>query len=122
MVKPFQSTRDSFQHTFVQFWRHRKIPLKGTYNFRDMGGYPTKEGQQIRWKTLYRSDHLHNLNTKALNTLSALELDTMVDFRTLAERKRLPDRLPHGHKIRLVNLPLGNPRNPNANVEIEDQI
>ena len=37
----------------------RRIPLPGTLNLRDLGGYPTSDGGTVRWRTLLRSDALH---------------------------------------------------------------
>jgi protein-tyrosine phosphatase len=36
----------------------RHLPLDGTRNVRDVGGYPTVDGRQTRWRTLLRSDEL----------------------------------------------------------------
>ncbi|MBL8118134.1 MAG: tyrosine-protein phosphatase, partial [Anaerolineae bacterium] len=30
----------------------RYIALEGAYNVRDIGGYPTHDGRQTRWRTL----------------------------------------------------------------------
>ena len=35
---------------------YRILPLQGMYNFRDMGGYPNKEGKRVKWGKLYRGD------------------------------------------------------------------
>ena len=39
----------------------RCLNLAGASNFRDLGGYRTVDGQQVRWRTLFRSDHLAGL-------------------------------------------------------------
>ena len=36
----------------------RSIPLVGTSNFRDLGGYVGQGGRMVRWRKLFRSDHL----------------------------------------------------------------
>ena len=38
----------------------RTLPVEGMNNFRDMGGYETYDGRTVKWKLLYRSDHIHN--------------------------------------------------------------
>ena len=39
----------------------KHIPLKGAYNVRDLGGYPTADGGATKWGLLYRSDNLNAL-------------------------------------------------------------
>ncbi|NDD18711.1 MAG: hypothetical protein EB104_07445, partial [Acidimicrobiia bacterium] len=33
----------------------RVIPLFAVHNFRDLGGYPSADGRQTRWRTLFRA-------------------------------------------------------------------
>ena len=40
---------------------HRVWPLQGASNFRDLGGYPGHGGRPLRWRRLFRSDHLAGL-------------------------------------------------------------
>ena len=39
----------------------RVWPLQGATNFRDLGGYPGQDGRPVRWRRLFRSDHLGGL-------------------------------------------------------------
>lgn len=82
--------------------RPRHLPFSGVKNLRDMGGYPTGDGRVVRWGVLFRSDALHKLTDADLNTLKALEIGLVVDFRAEHEVEREPDRLPDG--ARLLNL------------------
>lgn len=36
----------------------RSLPLTGATNFRDLGGYIGHRGQQVKWRRIFRSDHL----------------------------------------------------------------
>jgi protein-tyrosine phosphatase len=36
----------------------RLVPLSGTTNFRDLGGYVGHNGRSVQWRKLFRSDHL----------------------------------------------------------------
>ena len=36
----------------------RRLPLQGTCNFRDLGGFKTVDGKTVRWGKLFRSDDL----------------------------------------------------------------
>ncbi len=60
----------------------RFVPLEGAFNFRDLGGYPARAGQTLRWRTLYRADALHHLPDHELDTLGALGVRTALDLRT----------------------------------------
>jgi hypothetical protein len=33
----------------------RVVPLFAVHNFRDLGGYPTADGRETRWRTLFRA-------------------------------------------------------------------
>ena len=63
----------------------RLIPLDGAFNFRDLGGYPGAAGGVTRWRTLFRSDTLHELSPADITRLRAMGLATVVDLRTLRE-------------------------------------
>lgn len=71
----------------------RRIPLKGAHNFRDFGGYLTKDGHQVKWGYLYRSDHLHSLTEGDIKYLESLRLKTIVDYRTEGERRKQPNKM-----------------------------
>jgi protein-tyrosine phosphatase len=68
--------------------RPRLVPLDGSFNFRDLGGYPTRDGRVTRWGTLFRSDTLHELSTGDVALLRSLGLTTIVDLRTSRELER----------------------------------
>jgi len=72
----------------------RNLPLDGASNFRDLGGYATSDGRQVKWGVLYRSGELGALSKDDLAYLKRLELRRVVDFRTVEERDAQPDRLP----------------------------
>ena len=63
----------------------RHIPVPGTLNFRDAGGYPVAGGGITRWRSLLRSDGLDRLGPGAADMLAAMRLRTVLDLRTGAE-------------------------------------
>jgi len=65
--------------------RERRIRLQGSYNFRDIGGYPTMDGHTVRWERVYRSDALFRLTEQDLATLRPLKVATLIDLRTPKE-------------------------------------
>ncbi|MEX2431489.1 MAG: tyrosine-protein phosphatase, partial [Dehalococcoidia bacterium] len=59
----------------------RHLPLPGTHNFRDVGGYAVAGGGAVRWRTLFRSDSLHRLNEATQRDIVSLGVRTVVDLR-----------------------------------------
>ncbi len=72
----------------------RVWPLQGASNFRDLGGYPGRGGRPLRWRRLFRSDHLAALTEADKARLAALGLAQAFDFRGLQERAALGYQLP----------------------------
>ncbi len=66
----------------------RLVALSGAFNFRDLGGYPTRSGRVTRWGRLFRSDTLHELTSEDVEILRTLGLATIVDLRTSRELGR----------------------------------
>ncbi|MGW4999388.1 tyrosine-protein phosphatase [Streptomyces hydrogenans] len=74
----------------------RLIRLQGTANFRDAGGYRTRDGQWVRMGEVYRSDALDRLTDADLAKLRRLGVRTVLDLRMQSERAAAPDRVPAG--------------------------
>jgi protein-tyrosine phosphatase len=68
----------------------RRIELAGVLNFRDVGGYPVEGGGSVRWRTLFRSDALHQLDSAGVAALTGLGLRTVIDLRTQLEVDHAP--------------------------------
>lgn len=67
------------------------IPLASLPNLRDLGGWQTREGRQIRYGVLYRSTDLSKLSPPDKAQLESLGIATIYDFRSVAERTTEPD-------------------------------
>jgi protein-tyrosine phosphatase len=83
----------------------RRIPLPGTVNMRDVGGYPTSDGRTVRWRTLLRSDALSRLDDTGRAALAGLGLRTVLDLRTSEEAENAPSAL-DGASVRSCHVPL----------------
>src|SRR6476661_10401914 len=64
----------------------RHLNLAGASNFRDLGGYPTKDGRKVRWRQIFRSNHLGHLTGDDAAVVRALGVKSAFDFRGTAER------------------------------------
>lgn len=71
----------------------RHIPVSGTLNFRDVGGYPVSGGGTTAWHTLLRSDALHLVDGAGLDQLTGLGLKTVLDLRVPEELRVAPSPL-----------------------------
>lgn len=76
----------------------QRLPLAGSYNCRDLGGFRAAGGKSVAWGRVFRADGLEALTADDLAYLKSIRLATIVDFRTDNERRLAPDRLPAGLK------------------------
>ncbi len=83
----------------------RLVVLQGGSNFRDIGGYDTAGGGNVRWGHVYRSAALDRLTGADLVTVDQLGLRVVYDLRGEEERRRAPSLLPVG--ISSQSLPIG---------------
>lgn len=81
----------------------RSIALAGASNFRDLGGYAAANGQPVRWRKLFRSDHLAALNAQDAATIQNLGIARAVDFRGVQESAEQAYALPG---VRYLPLPI----------------
>lgn len=81
----------------------RSLDLSGASNFRDLGGYPGLDGRPVRWRCIFRSDHLADLTPQDKRVLTGLGLGRAIDFRGRAERLALSYELPD---VRYYTLPI----------------
>ena len=81
----------------------RSLDLSGASNFRDLGGYASQDGRLVRWRRIFRSDHLASLTPQDRQLLAGLGVARAVDFRGQAESAALSYELPH---VRYQALPI----------------
>jgi protein-tyrosine phosphatase len=73
------------------FTLNRVPSLERACNFRDFGGYDTRDGRRVRWGRLYRSGSLTQLTDPDRSRIGALGIRAVCDLRRLDERSRHPD-------------------------------
>ena len=64
----------------------RHLNLEGATNFRDLGGYPTADGRTLRWRQIFRSNHLGHLTDADVTVVRGFGVETAFDFRGVDER------------------------------------
>jgi protein-tyrosine phosphatase len=81
----------------------RHFNLAGASNFRDLGGYPAKDGRVVRWRRIFRSNHLGHVTDADIGVLRGLGLRSAFDFRGTEERTAATCRL---EEIAVHSLPI----------------
>ncbi|QTX04335.1 tyrosine-protein phosphatase [Agromyces archimandritae] len=81
-----------------------RIPVPGTYNFRDVGGLSARGGE-VRPGVLFRSDGLHRLGPAGRAMLGTLGVRSVIDLRDRYEAERMPDDL-DGLDVEVRSLPV----------------
>jgi protein-tyrosine phosphatase len=64
----------------------RHFKLQGASNFRDLGGYATSDGRSVRWRHIFRSNHLGHLTETDIGVVRELGVKHAFDFRGSDER------------------------------------
>ncbi len=64
----------------------RHLNLAGASNFRDLGGYPASDGRSVRWRQIFRSNHLGHLTDDDIAVVRGLGVRSAFDFRGAEER------------------------------------
>lgn len=82
----------------------RLLDFPSLLNARDLGGYPTVDGGQTRWRSLLRSDDLAQLTPEGVQALAEFGVKTVVDLRWSEEIVLNPSPLSkHAPQIRYVH-------------------
>jgi protein-tyrosine phosphatase len=74
----------------------RHVVLQGAANFRDLGGYTTKDGHHVKWDKIYRSADISKLTDSDLLVLKKRNITYDVDLRGHQESAAAPDKLNPG--------------------------
>ena len=59
----------------------RHHAFEGSFNFRDIGGYPSSSGKKVRWGQYFRAGRQDRMTAADLAALKTLNIKTQVDLR-----------------------------------------
>ena len=82
-----------------------RLPLEGTVNTRELGGYPAGEGRATNYHAFLRSDELSYINKDDADFLRNYGVTLIVDLRSEAYFMTEPDRS-LGDDVTVVNVPV----------------
>lgn len=71
----------------------RAVYFPDLMNVRDLGGCPTTDGAETRWRSLLRADDLAQLTPEGVRALSDYGIGTILDLRWPQEAARAPSPL-----------------------------
>jgi len=95
-----------------------RLPLEGTSNTRDLGGYATKDGHSTKWHVFLRSDDLFDLTQKDKVFLEDYGLKTVIDLRSTTEQALRPSPYEQDLKVDFYNVSLFENANPKVMVTL----
>lgn len=93
----------------------RHLPLEGTHNVRDLGGYVTHDNRVTRWHRLFRADSLHRLPSTAQAELLNRGVRTVIDLRRTDELRAAPNVFATTDQVRYHHVSLLNDTLPLTN-------
>ncbi|MCA9981524.1 MAG: tyrosine-protein phosphatase, partial [Anaerolineales bacterium] len=104
MGRPYFALRRA-ESDAVVYTAVRLLPTPSVLNLRDIGGYQTASGQQVRWGRIFRSGDLSNLSEADLAYLQQLDFQLVCDLRTSEEVEKSSNR-PLGGNAHYLHHPI----------------
>jgi protein-tyrosine phosphatase len=84
----------SYKNAPKEYVENRILPLDGTLNARDLGGYASADGKHVKWGAIFRTGDLNELTDADLHYFEQIPVKTIVDFRDSSEVASAPDKIP----------------------------
>jgi len=97
----------------------RFIPIEGTLNFRDFGGYTTNDGGSVVRGKLFRCGSLANIPEHAFADFAALDIGVICDLRRDDEIELQPTPTVDPFQVR-VHIPIAPGSSPQLTASFED--
>lgn len=94
----------------------RILTFNNGFNFRDLGGYKTLNGQVLKWNTLVRSARLSYFDRFEQRELYRYGIRAVIDFRSTSEVALYPDQLTS--LIKYIRIPVFDNDITESNVDI----
>ena len=100
----------------------RHLPLAGSYNIRDVGGYPTADGRITRWRTFLRADSLHELTPDGRQALIDFGIRTVIDLRGSRERANAPNVFADSGTVNYITISLLSAASPDEESRVTNDL
>ena len=99
----------------------RHLPVEGTYNIRDLGGYAAVGGE-TRWRQILRADALHRLDEAGVAKLVDAGVRTVIDLRHDHELTKAPNPFARIGEVNYVNISLFEQLTPPGAVDEQGRV
>lgn len=98
-----------------------RLPLEGTSNTRDIGGYVGSNNRLFRWKKALRSDDMSRLTEKDKEYLiNKYNLKKVIDLRSNQELQAAQNVFANDERVKYVNISLADEVDPNKPMDLKD--
>jgi protein-tyrosine phosphatase len=95
---------------------NRHIKFENVINFRDIGGYPARDGYTVAWRRIFRSGEFRHMTRNDLEKLTGeIGLTSVLDLRSGSELENGGKELLEGAEIRYRNIAFMTDDDPEAN-------
>ena len=84
----------------------RHIDIEGSWNVRDLGGYPTRDGRTTRWRSVLRAGNLDKVSAAGQQSLLDYGVKTIIDLRDVSEVRDYPNVFVESRRVRYYHLPV----------------
>lgn len=89
----------------------RFIKIEGSVNFRDFGGYQTRDGRHVKWGLLFRCGTLARIPVSHHGSFAALDIGVICDLRRIDEAENAPSPT-SAPFLNRVHIPIGTANSP----------
>lgn len=84
----------------------RHIDFEAVLNFRDLGGYQTRDGRQVAWRRIFRSGELHHMTEPdIIRFREEIKLSTVIDLRSTRRLERAGTGPLNGVGVKFYSVP-----------------
>ncbi len=83
----------------------RHLTVEGSYNVRELGGFPTLDGHYTSWRVFIRGGNLDKVSSTGCQQLLDFGVKTIIDLRDEWETQTFPDVFAHSAVVEYLNLP-----------------
>jgi protein-tyrosine phosphatase len=84
----------------------RRLILDSIENCRDLGGYPTDDGKQTRWRSFVRTDHRQSWTPETRWGFIDYGVQLVIDLRDNFEILEVPNTFAQSDDVKYINVPL----------------
>lgn len=82
------------------------LSIEGSYNVRDLGGYPTRDGRIVRHRRFIRAGSLSDLTPQGIQSLREEGVRGILDLRSWQEVRKKPDAIDTDDTITRYHIPM----------------